>query len=237
MKAGSDDGQSAAFSSSRLAQLEQVLDSLPTNAAGEISIDDVYKHLASNHSYLKDAVPSPSSTLALLLRAHASFPFAGDVPLTKDALVRSVGLLTQSSDAMFAQSADVGNQPAIRPRSKTARMEFLFTVLARPDTKAGIPTKDDVLDVLCRIRYPAPSSPSYSQRRPLPELEPVATRLLPASLPSRDGLRVALVDLRPLADLCNAMKEDKGAAAERLLESKEEIGKEEFIEWAKAVSG
>ena len=236
VRSGADDGQAAAFSGETLARLDGVLGALPTTSEGVIGVEHVYEELAKSHAYLRDAAEALGRTVALLLGAHASFPFAEEVPLTRDALVRAVGMLTQSSDAMFAQEAECGGKTAVRARSKTARMEFLFSVLARPETGVGVPTRGDVVDVLCRVRYPAPASPTYSQRRPITELEPIAGRLLPEGLPERDGLRVEMVELRPLADLCNAMKEDGGVKAEEMLEGKKELEKEEFIQWAKAVS-
>lgn len=239
VKTGTDDGQSAAFTPSRLAFLEQLIETRSSHAVGENGLEqEVQAYLVKSHPSLKSQLEAAVSTTSLLLHSHASFPFTEEAPITKDALIRSIGLLTQSSDYMFSQSADVGRQPAIRTRSKTARMDFLFSALARPESPTGVPTKDDVLDILCRIRYPVPSSPSFSQRRPIADLEPLAERLLPssASLPSRDDLRVSIASLRPLADICNAMRNDNGAEGEELLIGKESLGRQEFKQWAKAVS-
>ena len=208
-----------------------------TDAAGVIKVEDLQEYLIQSHPLLHDQTTAASSTIALLLNAHSCFPFTEEEPLTKDSLIRSIGLLTQSSDNMFSQSADVDRKPAIRARSRTARMDFLFSALAQPDLGTGVPTKDDVLDVLCRIRYPAPSSLRYSQRRPIVELEPLAERLIPLYiLPSRDHLKVSMTVLRPLADICNAMRDDQGAEAEKLLADKESLGRQEYKQWAKAVS-
>ncbi|KAF1974595.1 hypothetical protein BU23DRAFT_598278 [Bimuria novae-zelandiae CBS 107.79] len=236
IKSGTNDGQSSAFTPQQLASLEHLLSTLPTNAAGQIDINAIQSHLSTHHPSLRAHINAASSTISLLLHAHASFPFAEEVPLTKDALIRAIALLTQSSDSMWAQSADVGQQPAIRTRSRTARMEFIFSALARPETRMGVPTKEDVLDVLCRVRYPAPSSASYSQRRPISELEPLAERLLTPSLPSRDELCVSVAEFRGLAGVCYAMRDDGGVEAEKLLASKESLNRDEFKQWAKAAS-
>jgi hypothetical protein len=238
MKDGTTDGQSAAFTPTRLASLERFLDALPTNASGEIDVKDVHARLAESHPSLKEQVEAALPVIILLLNGHACFPFAEEVPVTKDALIRSIGLLTQGCDHMFSQSADVNQKIAIRKRSMGARVDFIFSVLARHDKRFGMPTKDDVLDVLCRVRYPAPSSPSFSQRRPIADLEGMAERLLPSKLPDREDWSVSLMLLRPLADLCNAMRNDDGAEAEKLLVGRESLGlgRQAFREWAKAVS-
>jgi hypothetical protein len=198
----------------------------------------VQAHLLKSFAPLASHIEAAFPTISLLLFSHASFPFATEVPFTKDALLRSLALLTQSSEYMFSQSADVGQEPAIRARSRTARVTFISSVLARPEPPTGVPTKDDVLDVLCRIRYPAPSSPSYSQRRPIAALEPLAGRLLRGSseLSRREGLRVSMPTLRPLADICNVLRNDSGVEAEKLLKGKESLDERDFKQWAKAVS-
>lgn len=217
--------------------MEHFLGALPTNASHEIDVKDVHAQLVKSHPMFKSQVEAAFGAIVLLLNAHACFPFAEETPLTKDAFIRSIALLTQSSDPMFSQSADVGQQPAIRKRSIAARMDFVFSALARPDRRFGMPTKDDVLDVLCRVRYPAPSNPSFVQRRPIAELDGMAGRLLPSPLPVKDDWRVSLMHLRPLADLCNAMRNDGGTEADKLLVGKESsgLGREEFKQWAKTV--
>ncbi|KAL5380527.1 hypothetical protein PMIN06_007860 [Paraphaeosphaeria minitans] len=237
IKCGTDDGQSAAFRPERLEALERVLGDTPTNATGEVAIENVQAHLVKSHPSLANEVEVASPTISLLLHSHACFPFAKEVPLTKDALVRSIGLITKDSDYMFSQEASFGQEPTIRARSKAARMEFIFSVLAHPDPRTGVPTKEDVLDVLCRIRYPHPKSFTAQQRRTIKELEPLAERLLSpsAGLPSRDSLRISISALRPLADVCNSMRDDK-CEAEKFLAGKETLDWIEFKKWAKAVS-
>ncbi|KAF2446428.1 hypothetical protein P171DRAFT_519941 [Karstenula rhodostoma CBS 690.94] len=238
VKSGTDEGQSAAFSEERLEALERVLEATGTDSTGKVAIERVQAQLVKSHPSLADEVDAASSTILLLLHSHACFPFAKEVPLTKDALIRSIGLITQGSDHMFSQSAAFGQKPTIRARSKTTRMEFVFSALAHPEPPTGVPTKDDVLDVLCRIRYPHPSSFTHQQRRPITELEPLAERLLPQSSasPSRDSLRVSINELRPLANICNAMRDDKGVEAEKVLVGKESLDWNEFKLWAKAAS-
>jgi hypothetical protein len=238
IKSGADDGQSAAFRPEGLETIEHVLETISTNATGEVAVADLQACLVQSHPSLAKEVDAASSTISLLLHSHACFPFAEEVPLTKDALIRSVGLITQSSDHMFSQSAAFGQEPTIRTRSKTARMEFVFSALAHPGLPTGVPTKDDVLDVLCRIRYPHPASLTSQQRRSIIELEPLAERLLPASsgLPSRDSLRVSINELRPLANICNAMRDDSGVEVEKVFAGKDSLDRNEFRQWAKAVS-
>jgi hypothetical protein len=238
IKCGADDGQSAAFRPEELKTIEHILEATSTNATGEVAIEDLQARLVQSHPSLGKEVDAASAIIFLLLHSHACFPFAKEVPLTKDALIRSVGLLTQSSDHMFSQSAAFGQEPTIRTRSKTARMEFIFSALAHPGPTTGVPTKDDVLDVLCRIRYPHPTSLTSQQRRSIAELEPLAERLLhPSSdLPSRDSLRVSINDLKPLADICNAMRNDRGVEAENVFAGKDNLDRSEFKQWAKAVS-
>lgn len=194
--------------------------------------------LVNGHPTLASDIDVAFSAISLLLHSHACFPFAEQVPLTKDALIRSIGLITKGSDYTFSQEAASGQDPTIRARSRTARMDFVFSALAHPEPPTGVPTKDDVLDVLCRIRYPHPKSFSMQQRMPITELEPLAERLLPASaaLPARETLRISVSSLRPLAQICNAMRTDRGVAAEEVLAGKESLDQKEFKQWAKAVS-
>lgn len=238
IKSGTDDGQSAAFRPERLEALERVLEATATDATGEVAIEGVQAYLVNSHTSLANEVDAASSTISLLLHSHASFPFAKEIPLTKDALIRSVGLITKGSDHMFSQSAAFGQEPTIRARSRTARIDFIFSALAHPEPPTGVPTKDDVLDVLCRIRYPHPASFTSQQRRTITELDPLAERLLPPStaLPSTTSLRVSINELRPLARICNAMRDDKGVEAEKVLAGKESLDQSEFKQWAKAVS-
>ncbi|KAL5388958.1 hypothetical protein DPSP01_002664 [Paraphaeosphaeria sporulosa] len=238
IKSGTDDGQSAAFRPERLEALERVLEKTLTNATGEVAIEGVQALLIKSHTSLANELEAASPTISLLLHSHACFPFAKEVPLTKDALVRSVGLITKGSDYMFSQEASFSQEPTIRARSKTARMEFVFSALAHPVPCTGVPTKEDVLDVLCRIRYPHPKSFTIQQRRTITELEPLAERLLPPSsaLPSRDSLHISISALRPLANICNSMRDDKGVEAEKVLAGKESLDRIEFKEWAKAAS-
>jgi hypothetical protein len=42
--------------------------------------------------------------------------------------------------------------------------------------------------------------------------------------------------LRPLADICNVLRNDSGVEAEKLLEGKESLDERDFKQWAKAVS-
>lgn len=239
MQSGAPDGQSSAYSSEKLNFLTSLISTFSTSESGEISIEDVHAHLLKSHSLLPSAKLQASlPTLSLLIRAHASFPFPRPALLNLASLVRALALLTSSTNAMFAQSAGLSGAPAIRPRSVTAKMEFLFSVLARPDIPTGVPTKDDVLDVLCRIPYPFSKNPSVLPRMTISSLEPMAERLLQTSteIPSRQDLRVDTETLRPLADLCNVMRKDSGAAAESVLQDRESLTKQEFIQWAQAVS-
>lgn len=238
MTSGADDGQSAAFTPEKLEALRHLLQEISTKATGEVPIEVVYAKLVNLHTGLAEEVAAASETIFLLLRSHACFPFAKGVPLTRDALIRSVGLITKSSDHMFSQSAAFGQEPTIRTRSATAKMDFVFSALARPESPTGVPTQDDVIDVLCRIRYPHPKSFTMQQRRVITELEPLAQRLLPPSsaLPSRDSLHVPMATLRPLANVCNVMNKDTSAEAEKLLADQESLNREEFIQWAKEVS-
>ncbi|CAI6339398.1 unnamed protein product [Periconia digitata] len=235
VKSGAPDFQASAISESELDYLERLLDSFPALEYGGIDLTAVGSYLIANHPRIQSHVEDVSPTALSLLLGHCNFPFATEVKPSKDALIRSIALLTSSSDYMFSQEADIGSEPAIRARTVTARLEYIFSVLAHPPK--GVPTQDDVLDVLCRIPYPFPVSPTFVSRHTITSLQPMAARLLPSStdLPSRDSLRLSVAVLRPLADLCNIMITDRGAKAESLLEGKDELNELDFVVWAEAV--
>ena len=66
----------------------------------------------------------------------------------------------------------------IRTRTPSARLRFIYSALTNPP--CGAPTQDDVLDVLCRVKYPAQLAyKGQSLRRPVADLASLAERLEP----------------------------------------------------------
>jgi hypothetical protein len=71
-----------------------------------------------------------------------------------------------------------GKKDVIRKRTPEKRLAFIFSALMWPPT--GLPTHDDVLDVLCRVQYPVHvAAKGQKMRRPVAELASLAERLLP----------------------------------------------------------
>jgi hypothetical protein len=230
--------QPRSFTSAELGFIKQLLDTFPVDKADELDIDDIHSHLYRNHPSIQENVQAAYPVILILIYSHCSFPFASQVPLTKDALIRSLGLLTTRSNNLF-KPLRYKAEYSIQERTLTSKTEFLFSALAQPNPCTGVPKIDDILDIVSRVEYPHTLNPCMAPRRPLSHLYPTADRLLASSsdteLPSREILTVSTTVLEPLADLCKVIRDDDKVEGESLLAGKDSLTQEEFLQWATAV--
>jgi hypothetical protein len=169
--------------------------------------------------HLQAAQPS----LSALIYAHARFPFSRPVPLTRDALLRAVMLLTQRGALFFSR-------PAIGPVRRTARdrLRYMFLALAG----VGVVDSESIVEVLVRLPFPLPSHATLGPGKKRSHFEQLAHRLDP---PCDVGVKPGQVRrdvLAPLAALAASFtgrpEEDAGPATAM-------VTQEQFLVWADAV--
>ncbi|OAG12051.1 uncharacterized protein CC84DRAFT_1159436 [Paraphaeosphaeria sporulosa] len=158
---------------------------------GQIQMSSIICHLEQMHKPKSSVIRSAASLIEALITAHAHFPFSAPVKLTEESFCRSILLLTNRAQDLFEQSESgtIGGIESdyICKRPGERRLMFIHSALliepagkSTPD--AGITTQDDVLDVLCRVEYPAiVRGKDRVQRRPVSEFVPLAERLEPAT--------------------------------------------------------
>jgi hypothetical protein len=142
---------------------------------------------------LQAAQPS----LRALLYAHARFPFSRPVPLTRDALLRAVMLLTERGALFFSR-------PAIGPVCRTTRdrLTYIFTALAATNAGVGVVDRESVVDVLTRLPFPLPSHATLGPGKQRVDFERMADRLdPPCDVGVEKPVRVTTDVLAPLASL------------------------------------
>ncbi|KAH8727618.1 hypothetical protein GQ44DRAFT_824929 [Phaeosphaeriaceae sp. PMI808] len=118
---------------------------------GEIEPSEVFRFLRHAHPSQALLIQSTQPSLMSLLYAHARFPFSNPVPLTRDALLRVVMLLTQRGTDFFEKRI-------IEPPKRTDgdRLTYIFKVLATPNAGIGIIEYEDIEEVLLRLPFPPP---------------------------------------------------------------------------------
>ena len=208
---------------------------------GIVDLDDLFAYLKEFHPAFADHIAAAVPALTTLLYAHANFPFVTDTPfsndrrLTIDALLHSLALLTSSCTLMWKQSDTLGGRgPSIFSRSARQRTGFMFSALINPPS--GVPTVDDVLDVVSRLEYPKPRSDfSFVRERPICEFVPLAERLLPKDLPKRKEMAVEVETIRSLFELSYAVRGFEKAATDDLLGKRETLRCDHFLGWADSV--
>jgi hypothetical protein len=148
----------------------------------EIPLTSIIDNLSQAHPSKADFVKSMAPMIERLIVAYASFPFSTPVTLTKDALCRAMILLTERGQSCWCEGKSRGDKRQIRSRSLKRQLSFLYSALVRPPT--GAPTRDDVLEVICRIAYPCDVTPhtmisgdDYLDRRHYADFVPLAERL------------------------------------------------------------
>lgn len=83
-------------------------------------------------------------------------------------------------ESNFKQAVGIGKHHVIRTRTPSACLQFIFSSLAHPPT--GTPTHNDVLDILCRVRYPTRTAAKGQLRcKPVEQLSSLVERLEPTT--------------------------------------------------------
>ncbi|KAJ4297795.1 hypothetical protein N0V90_005690 [Kalmusia sp. IMI 367209] len=208
--------------------------SLVTTSDDHIPLNSIIGKLLQAHPSKADIIQSITPTLKQLIVAYASFPFLTPVVLTKDALCRAILLLTERGWCCWRQ----GKGTSIRSRSDDKQLSFLYSALVCPP--AGAPTQSDVLDVVCRVRYPCDvhqgtilNGLNYLQRHPDTDFIPLAERLQPVQdAQSLDPLPVSQIQLLYTITVAFTPPWFKEPVPPGF-EDSESINEEQFITWAK----
>lgn len=194
----------------------------------------IIQHLTRAYTTKAEVIQSANSILKTLILSHACFPFSSPVLLTKDAFCRAILLLTRRCEINFNQVEGTSSYDVIRERSKQKRLTFIYSALVRPPT--GIPTHDDILDVVCRVRYPTGYyAKGVLRRRPISDFLPLAERLAPLedkTLP--DLLPVSF--LQPLKSIVEAFLPRQDKPVDDLgFDRRDTLSAEQFMLWATKV--
>ncbi|OAG02405.1 uncharacterized protein CC84DRAFT_1167459 [Paraphaeosphaeria sporulosa] len=188
------------------------------------------QHQAEKHNAVIGAIPA----LEALITSHAHFPFTNPVMLTRDALLRAVLLLTDHASLPFRQACQVGDDYEIRTHSEKERLRFIYSALAC--SPIGVPTQDDVLDVVSRVEYPWRTwAKGIIRRQLLDDFRPLAERLAPArDVEVPESLPVK--KLEPLRELATAFPLRWGDPAAVVgFGGEGAVTREQFVEWATKV--
>jgi hypothetical protein len=172
-----------------------------------------------------------ASILESLIIPHACFPFSDTVPLTRDALCRTVILLTHKCKSTLGRRAKT-------PLSER-RLRFIFSAISQ-HTPAGITSYDDMLDIVHWLPYPAHANrfKGYATPKPRERLAPVADRLEPGKPRSVTLKPLSITVLKPLEELVQAFKSERNpplADFNPKLPDVSEVSVEQFVEWAEKV--
>ncbi|KAF2677755.1 hypothetical protein K458DRAFT_423695 [Lentithecium fluviatile CBS 122367] len=206
---------------------------------GQIELSSIVNYLASAHTTKSELIKSTASTLEILIVSHACFPFSSLTPLNRDAFCRAVLLLIARCEKSFKHATWISGKNGrdlIRKRTQQARLMFLYSALARPPT--GLPTNDDILDVVSRVEYPwYICRKNLIRLRPIIDFLPLAERLEPSSLKDPNSLGPLPVSiLEPLRDLAEAFPPRyEEPAADLGFGGAGALTIEEFCYWAKKV--
>ncbi|KAF2449655.1 hypothetical protein P171DRAFT_197283 [Karstenula rhodostoma CBS 690.94] len=213
--------------------------------SGQIRMSSIICHLEQVHTSKIGAIQSAASLIKALITAHAHFPFSAPVELTEKSFCRAILLLTNRSQELFkqAEGGTIGGVESdyIRKRPDEKRLTFIHSaLLIEPagvsTSDSGIPTQDDVLDVLCRVQYPAAVRGKHRvQRRPVSEFLPLAERLEPSPEGKREyevpGSQLAL-----LRDLIAAFPPRWTESPVELEHAEQDsLTAEQFVLWATKV--
>jgi hypothetical protein len=201
---------------------------------GQLQMTSILHHLTRTHTMKSELIRLNASVLENLILFHACFPFTSPVLLTKDAFCRTILLLTNRCESNFKQATQTAGHQTMRKRSEQQRLEFIHSALAHPPT--GIPTHDDVLDVISRVKYPWLVAPKgIVLRHPVTHFSPLARRLEPLKDKRlSDPLPVSI--LKSLESLVAAFPPRWNEAVSDLsFEGSGELNAERFVQWATKV--
>ena len=152
--------------------------SLTIGTDDQFDMISIMQHITHQHKENRETLQLNMKNLESLIASHASFPFTRAPRLTANALCRSLLLLTNRCESNFKQQVCLGGHKTIRTRTPSGRLRYIFSALTNPPS--GVPTQDDVLDVLCRVEYPTQLAyKGQLLRKPVTDLAPLAERLQP----------------------------------------------------------
>lgn len=203
----------------------------------QIPLKSIIGKLSQAHPSNADIIQSMTPKLKQLIVAYASFPFSTPVVLTKDALCRAILLLTKRGWRCWNR----GEETTIPSRSAKKQLSFLYSALVCPP--AGAPTQGDVLDVVCRVRYPCHvhrgtilNGLNHLRRHPATDFIPLAERLQPVQdAKPLDRLPVSQLQLLHTFAMAFTPPWLEEPVPPGFEESKS-INEEQFISWAEEVS-
>lgn len=217
-----------------LEYFDEVVAGFDIASDGQLQMSSIMHHLTHTHTTKSDVIQLNASILERLIISHACFPFSSPVLLTKDAFCRAILLLTDRCESNFKQATQTAGHQTMRKRSEQKRLEFIRSSLACPPT--GMPTHDDILDVISRVQYPWLVAPKgIVRRRPVTDfytlaqrLEPLKDKILPDPLPGSI--------IKPLENLLAAFPPRWNKAVSNLsFEESGELSAERFVQWATKV--
>lgn len=217
-----------------LERFDAVCSAFQTGVEGQLEMSLIEQYLVEAHKQ-NEVLQLNKQNLEDLVKSHASFPFSGPTSLTSDSFRRSAIILTGRCDSNFKQAVSIGGNYVIRARTPSARLSFIFSSLAHPPN--GAPTRDDVLDVLCRVRYPTrTAAKGQLLRKPVEQLLPLAERL---ESPNQRSLseKLSSSTMEQLEQLVGAFpSSDKHVVADTNVEICDGVNAEQFVKWALQVS-
>lgn len=233
LKEGSDT-ITADVEPAELEYFDNLIAGFDVTSDSELQMPPIIHHLTRAYATKAGVIQSTVCILETLILSHACFPFPSPVLLTKDAFCRAILLLTSRCERNFNQVESTSSHDTIRERSKQKRLTFIYSALVRPPI--GVPTHDDILDVVCRVQYPRGFyAKGIIRRRPISDFLPLAERLAPSedkTLP--DSLPV--LTLQPLKNLVAAFSPRRDKPVDDLgFGGREKLSAEQFVLWATKV--
>lgn len=209
---------------------------LETTPAGHIKTSSVVHLLKKSHNKKVEVIDAAAPFLETLVLAHAQFPFAQSVALTKDLLLQAVILLTWRCHDYFRQRTAINKDDTICKRPETERLGYMFSALACPPT--GRQTRKDVLDVVSRINYPMgrwAKPKDEPMRKLVKELEPLAERLQPKN-DANEPEDIKVADLHNLVELVASFPSRwEEPLSDVGFGEVEVLSKQQFVQWAERV--
>ncbi|KAJ8107270.1 hypothetical protein OPT61_g8982 [Boeremia exigua] len=214
-----------------LERFNAICSACQSRAEGQLDISSIVQYLVQAHDNKNEVLQLNKQNLENLVISHASFPFSTPTPLTSDAFCRSGILLIERCDSIFKQAISIGEHYVIRARSPSARLNFIFSSLTHPPT--GAPTHDDMLDVLCRVRYPVRiAAKGQFMRKPVEQLLPLAHRLEPLKQLPPPG-KSSSTNMQQLGQLVRAFPSPyKHLITDTDVEMGGDVNAEQFVKWA-----
>lgn len=217
-----------------LAYFNGLVAGLGIDSNGHVLVGPIIEYLKNSEPEHKHVLELNATILETLIGPHACFPFSHTVPLTRDAFLRAIILLTGRCKTVLGQGSTGADGPVIRETSSRQRLFFIFSALAHPPT--GKASYDDLLDVVSRLSYPTRVNQSKHMKvhRPLAQLAPLAQRLEPGKSTTVALSPLPVEALRPLEKLVAVFPpehQEEGPNGDRSFGDVREVSAEDFVDW------